>query len=300
VSASFRVAQLSDLHFNANPRCLRPSGVHAFLSRHAPATVRAIQTEFSALPAGDIDILVASGDVATSGDFADLALAQEFLEGLGRLASVSKVVAIPGNHDRYRWSNMNFFEPGSTTFEAFFPEHEPFSATLLADLEREGSRMVVVGLDLSLNPSDSSIPYVFWQRLGCGAAYSTPLAQALAITNAVRVDGGPNPYVVWVCHFPPDARSTLALLEQDQLRQATQAASVNLVLFGHTHENGIVNMGARTVKGRVCSTTTEHSQDQRKREKRSYALIDIEVDSTGSGKENFEHYHWNDRAHQFL
>jgi predicted phosphohydrolase len=300
LSARFRLAHISDLHFNANPRNPRGGGIHFFLSRHDPATVRELLNLLGQLPSGDIDIVVVSGDVATSGDLADIQLGANFIKDVASLSSVSKVVAIPGNHDRYQASGQKFFYPGCTLFEHQFPYHQPFSSTLLADLRRRGSRMVVVGVDLALNPSDSSIQFNRLDRLGCGAAYKIALDAAERLTKGVRTDGGLPPFVVWTCHFPPWARQRmLRLLNEQALVDAVTRANVDLVLFGHTHEKAILTLGSNSMQGLISATTTEFSRTRRRRESRAFGILDVDVNSNGTGSVNITLYNWNDHTFTF-
>lgn len=292
MSARFRLAHLSDLHFNANPRRVT-SGLHAFLSWHDSAAVREAKAQLQALPAGDIDVLVVSGDLATSGDAADLALAEQFVRDLEALDSVTKVIVIPGNHDRYQSSGVAFYAPGNRAFENHFRDHRAFSATLLADVRRADCRLVAIGLDLCLNPADNSIRFQAHDQPGCGAAYDGVLKRATAFTSAVRTDGEPAPYVVWVCHFPPRSRHTLRLIDERVFLDEARLAGPNLVLFGHTHANSFANMGVHTVMGLVGASTTEFSKDPVKREKRAFSVLDVDVQPTGTGLVQVAHYHWD-------
>lgn len=294
MTESFRLVHLSDLHFNANPRSPRGSGTHLFVSRHDPRAVQAVHGQLANAAPSSIDAVVISGDVASSGDSSDLKLGRAFVDGLSQLSSVRRVLVIPGNHDRYQDNGLSFFAPGNPEFERHFPQHRAFDVNLLADISRPGGRLVLIGIDLCLNPLDPTIRFTTLQQPGCGAAYASVLGRAERLTSFVRSQGPA--YVVWVCHFPPDAqRSTLQLINDVSLVRSAQAVDINLALFGHTHSNGVVNMRHANRRGMVLATTTEHALTAKKREERSFAVLDIEVDSSGSGRVDQRHYFWDER-----
>jgi 3',5'-cyclic AMP phosphodiesterase CpdA len=272
----FRILHASDLHFAAVPHQIGiPDLLHAWRgnlpgSWAATSSQGSIQVDafaaFAHANRAALDLLVLSGDLATTGGLRNLRAAQAFLEspvvagyldrrnrptlqGLGK-----PIVLIPGNHDRFR----RFHFPGGQHFDAVFSAHWSAGqgAQELWVRQRGGETLVLLGVDLSLRKHDlGSHPLGF---LGRGRAYRNRLARLSSLTQQAR-SRYPGCVVVWIIHFEPEAQNPLlGLLDERYLGAALQQTPADAILCGHTHESNSTKMFAG-VPVFVCGTTTQHA-----------------------------------------
>lgn len=242
--AFFRLLHGSDLHMNARSgaeRWLSP------LSSHDVAAAEAFARAAWRLGgAGDVDravvdAILLSGDLATSGDSADLALAHSYVadvatdrwlsaKGTPTLQGARLPIGLlPGNHDRFK----DLLLPGNHAFdEVFRPwwrDDDKDGVAELLVLDKGGRRLVLLGLDLSLRSISDGLIY-----MGQGAAYADVIDAAVAATAWHKAQH-PAAAVIWVSHFPPEAPVTLLLVDDKRLIAGAQRAKIPLLLCGHTH-----------------------------------------------------------------
>ena len=197
------------------------------------------------------DMILISGDLATTGTNADLQVAREFTNSKSvnaYLNSGSKpslqgcsrpIFAMPGNHDRYR---DNKGRPGSVHFDLVFPEiwgsdHRNFNQTVLAK-GILGDRLALVAVDFCLRTAnDASAPRHF-NRLGQGKAYEDLVDELMNRTSVLR-SKYENLIVAWIMHFPPVAlpQRSLELQERERVQNAAIDAGIPVILAGHIHES---------------------------------------------------------------
>jgi 3',5'-cyclic AMP phosphodiesterase CpdA len=218
------------------------------------------------------DVIVLTGDLATTGDSGDLRAAHRFviapavngyLSGANRptlQAAGKPVVLLPGNHDRFR----AFHLPGGTAFDAAFGAswHARQSAQILWVKQREMATLVLIGVDFSLRRSDVGGPFQGFPLLGFlgqGRAYPRRIQALQQATQTARTQY-PGCTVLWVLHFEPDAANgNLALLDDQNLAAALrQDEGIAAILCGHTHVSNPVKVFAGTPVY-VCGTTTQHA-----------------------------------------
>lgn len=266
---AFRIVQLSDLHLSrypSNESFLEATRAEWFLRTFVGCNNPIYPTSYSPDRAikllrqldreqKHIDAIVISGDLATTGNAADLQVALDYLEGtpqwgwgifhrrLPALLDMAKVALLPGNHDRF---NGLLLRPGSTEFEnKFGPD---WSAGQAIVVERMGSGVRAISLtkhdttiwicsaDFTLRRYGDSKGKAGW--LGQGRVYEDTLKILETATTKYR-DAMPPAAVIWFVHFPPEfpgSSSVLGLLDDDELIAAAARNGVQLICAGHTHQ----------------------------------------------------------------
>lgn len=247
--ATFSFIHLSDPHIgepcNRSPITDFGSGErHTIFGTHdsvqAKGVVRLVR---SLVQAEDVSGVVVTGDLAATGEPDDLLAAREFLVGnprdprqrsLKAAAQGRPLMLLPGNHDRYR---LRIGVPGGSDFDRRFRREWRVrrSAQLLGVFRRGDSGVALIAADFSLGRKD-------WTRgasaLGQGSVGFRALRSLTELTRAVRMMDG-NVGVIWCVHFAPcfeGIASSLALEGDDRLLRAAEAARVDVILCGHTHE----------------------------------------------------------------
>jgi Icc-related predicted phosphoesterase len=218
---------------------------------------------FIVLRSGDASLIIASGDLATSGQSEDLGIAHDFFEGPPRsdqmffvtsknTATIARanlpVLLIPGNHDRFKdaWGG-----PGGTKFDQVFqsrwPNH-PVARIRRRVLEDSstGSKLGFVGADLCLRTDADARPPFWKNRFGQGKAHKEVISAMRTETRALR-DSYPGAGVAWVIHFPPcatdDENPLLELLDRAAVLDAARDENIGLILAGHIHAPALVQDG---------------------------------------------------------
>ena len=229
------------------------------MSSYDPIYLRALSRALSGrsrFTRGGYDGIVATGDLATTGDARDLAVARAFFDGVpmpgfaGSLADrphkfdPEKLAILPGNHDRYAGT---WLTPTSTQFESgshFTPDwtlrppgsHSDDRAHVNTAFfpVREGVRLAVVSADFSYR-GFPAFPAGVWRYLGSGVALSSTLAEMSTATKLLVEDGVA---VIWAMHYPPSIQEGdkfLRIENPDDIARSAVRAGVNLILCGHTH-----------------------------------------------------------------
>lgn len=225
MSASFRLAHLTDVHLGPLPRPrpaeLASKRVTGFLSwqlrrrrAHRPevlaATLRSLQ---AARP----DHWVVTGDLANISLPGEFAAAARWLEQLG---PAERVTVVPGNHDAYV----------AGAAEAHWPSWSPWMAGAAAPADFPFLRRVG---PLALLGLSSAVPRPWGDAGGeLGPAQLARLARALAVA---RREGLARVVLV---HHPPVAGwspARKALRDAAALRAVLAAEGAELVLAGHDH-----------------------------------------------------------------
>lgn len=263
----FRLLHISDLHIGETPQQLGflpfVKAGFALSSYTGMASVSSHDEnilEGLALLAwnerNNLDAIVITGDLATTGVRADLEAADRFLYephsssdphlAVGDYPTLNNpaplnIYLIPGNHDRYEGK---FHTPAGTVFDDIFgpggrgvwPGGQ--AAHALDVLRKGGAALGIIGADFSLRTAmhiKSANPGLY---LGAGRAHRDVTDELIRLTNVMR-QAEPDIEVVWLAHFPPrfpNLDPCLPLLAEDRLVQAAFRAQVNYLLTGHTHE----------------------------------------------------------------
>jgi hypothetical protein len=234
-----------------------------------------------------LDLIVLTGDIATTGDPADQLLARQLVlsppepgrgyvsvAGTPTLAAAGKpIVLLPGNHDRYG----EHCQPGARTFDATFGTH--WSAGQGAQLlwpatmaEVPAAPVVMIGADFTLRPGARTLwPIV--GRFGFGQAYPEVVEQLMELTREVSAMAPGTP-ILWSIHFDPGKPVSyfLRLLDAEHLSDVVPEAlglGVEAMLCGHTHASTLPGDPAGFPKAffgmpvLVCGTTTQSHSAKR-------------------------------------
>ncbi len=217
---------------------------------------------FIVLQSGNASLIIASGDLATSGRYEDLGVAYNFFEGSPRsnemffvtsnatptiVQATLPVLLIPGNHDRFKdsWGTA-----GGTTFDEIFRSHWPNPVSRIRRRVLEdpssGSKLGFVGADLCLWTNDDARPPSAINRFGQGKAHKQVVSAMRTETQALR-ESYPGVGVAWVIHFPPCATDgenpLLELLDRVAVLDAARDENIRLILAGHIHAPALVQDG---------------------------------------------------------
>jgi len=203
-----RFLQLTDTHFGlpANSTGSRTFAALAAnvvagriataMATHDEAVVAALRV-FVELESPELDAVLCSGDLATTGDERDLALAAAFLSDL--IPESVPCFVLPGNHDRF--GGPPLYPPGGTAFDTFVvgPRLRPLASPFGFGHQRKG-KCILSGLDLTLlTPAGG--PLQFLRASGLGKARREildPFARSLERIATT----GKTTHVVVVTHYP--------------------------------------------------------------------------------------------------
>jgi hypothetical protein len=180
--APIRILHASDLHIAQTPSLISP------LDKISPGTFveavtrRTLASSFdpSVLGrftsfahnkmGGQIDAILLTGDIATTGLPYDLEVARRFIEGpphphvpalntcmeptLAGLAT--PVWLLPGNHDRYLRTKLLDYSPGGTHFDYVFSAHWKGNVQLFPVIPHSGIYAAIIAADFNLKSKKDS------------------------------------------------------------------------------------------------------------------------------------------------
>lgn len=295
----FRLIHISDLHlsvregwFNALSRkgnrlgwALRNlyKGKNIFYpSSFDSSLIQAVTSHLQKI-SDEIDALIISGDLATTGRDDDLNVAINSLNGqfpsswgafprqAGILSMDFPTIIIPGNHDRYK---VTTGLPGNYRFESIFGKYwdagqgissSEFGGNYVRStvLRKGQETLIICCADFTLyGESDADVSA--FSYLGQGVVHSDRLGELQSETQALI---GNSDYsdaaVIWVVHFPPYFKGLdpkLVLRLDERLINAAKAEGVTCILAGHTHNQRCYSVdGVRIYcAGTVCSVDLEY------------------------------------------
>lgn len=271
---------------------------------------------FSSGDGPKFDAILLTGDMATTGEMADLREAYQFVDSppyagtflnavgkptLGFAKPYNLINLLPGNHDRYR-SGFSLYLPGGTNFDAVFcpgaaigkPYWCQEQGFAFAGGPRARNASVLIWtIDLSLRGKDrGKRHYGLPGWLGQGrvlreilyGAKGTPTAPTPAslVRQTVSwrqhaIGQGLTPVVLWAMHFDPfSTDGLLQLLDSKLLIHATNQASVSAILCGHTHESKVKPLTSTTTVF-ACGTTAATFEPHNE-----FQVLEIDVPDNGS------------------
>ncbi|MDX6497270.1 MAG: Calcineurin-like phosphoesterase [Blastocatellia bacterium] len=260
---SIRILHASDLHI-ANIANLK-SPIDHLSARSIWGTIRhrnvatsydpSILKAFSDFVAAShpLDAILLTGDIATTGEYADLVRAHRFIGGRFSTAwfsgypgifpdpELSRTLApiwlIPGNHDRLTKTG-NAFNPGGHLFHKVFNDYWTGDVRSYPVIEKDSFAVAVIGADFSLRRSrDCRCPFL--NKYAQGKVYDDVLKQLVLQTNSVRSTWLDELVVLWGIHFPPnydDISRSMRLVDEESLISAANECGVDAILSGHTHK----------------------------------------------------------------
>lgn len=350
--ATFRLGHISDLHFSQTSDRLNPVD--------GPDTNSSLTVSIAALAAlmngkgfrypstfkidvalgllngisesfRDLDALVVTGDLATTGSDEDLIVAKNYFMGsvppewnpVGEVPSLQdelgpQVICLPGNHDRYEGTAH---KPSYGAFERHFGldwdtvnNGKTYSIAgadsrvKVAVPTKGDSALVMVLADLSLQDYWSSEGATGW--LGQGKALPQVVRDMQRSTRvavaAAKREGIKNVAPVWAVHFPPhfpDLTKKLKLLDPDELVDGARNCGVDILIAGHTHRMAAYSIvspqvgnsrGGPTVY--CCGATTGISWHGR----HTFSVLDIEVAGDKISHIRTRIYEWDKTKRLFV
>lgn len=272
--ATFRILHVSDLHLAQIARTInfidtRSVRQHAVLAykrlrgssttlryrrptSHDPAAVYNLAAHLYQNP--DVDLILITGDIATTGDLSDQQTAHELLTAQPEhrwtsahqrptlRGAMAPVAILPGNHDRYTRIQFPFGTAGAA-FDAVFREYWPAGqdAFEIGVLRKEGEWLGIVGADFTLRKGDATDALA---QTGEGEVYQDILANLRSRTREMRdqieTRTGARVAIIWAVHFAPafkGCKPLLGLRNEDALLTAAKEEQVFHILCGHTHES---------------------------------------------------------------
>ncbi len=262
-----RILHVSDFHFCVEPRrenlylrLRRPKSrtISHFLSENTrisfwrpesydPDLADALAM-FCAENVDEIDLVLVTGDLATTGLANDLGVAKSFVEApvtSGYLAANGTasihhedlpVFVMPGNHDRYRGDSA---EPGSNTFDLSFAktDENSYRSTDSIVLEAgDGDLLGIISCDHCLGVAgDADIPVALC-KYGQGRVYESRLLQLERETENMRRKHK-RINILWVSHFPlfDGVPFGLKLKYKENLLALAEKMGIEIILSGHVH-----------------------------------------------------------------
>jgi len=282
------------------------------------------------------DVIVATGDISTDGTEKSLRIAKEFFDSPrvyedGRhvawgLAAPKHSVILPGNHDRYGDTFLAYESAQNRELEKVFEIEDkyPYVVGYRRPEENENPAdptllFYVFDSTLTGEPAESKSP---WRRISRGIIRTEECDWLEKTTQTLRsegevpnLNGEPlrfdfnNSIRIALLHHHPvlkqgqglfqllDQRSWSVMEQADSFINACFNAEIDLVLFGHEHENynekeqreiGTVgNKRVHTIRFVCCPSTMEYSCDQN-----GFYTIDFNADEYVMTL-----YQWNSTAY---
>lgn len=292
----FQILHGSDLHYSRDPLHIGVldsvadpaawnKGRPGWVSSHDPDVSEAFAI-WAHTCSSRFDVIILTGDIATSGEGDDLQAAHRFvaspaffrykdlndqptLQGSGK-----RVLVLPGNHDRY--DSRFGAKPGNTAFDRTFAAgwHCGQSVQELWNEPKGDERLAILGADFSLASGER--PRLPRTYEGCGRVYQDRLDSLCDLTASVR-HAKPGCGVIWAVHFDPEAAPVwLELIDSKKLLDAARAQAVGAILCGHTHAS---RNGSASPPIYVCGTTTQLVAPDKNR----FQIVTIDVDSKNGG-----------------
>jgi DNA repair exonuclease SbcCD nuclease subunit len=202
-----------------------------------------------------LDVIVCTGDLATTGGPADLESAKHFLfkdlrwprvpaEDHNRLAllhSGKSFLIMPGNHDRYGDKG----KPGNRNFDLYFANY--WATRGKPDIEhkvvaKDNEALAIISTDFCLKSESDAHGTPRWlARLGQGRCFPYLLDALLKHTGELKANllgRFKGVTIVWAVHFPVTGNVTryLKLIDAQLLQSAASKSGVQLLLTGHIHK----------------------------------------------------------------
>jgi 3',5'-cyclic AMP phosphodiesterase CpdA len=328
---NWRIAHVSDLHFCVTPRRanlwklikLRIREANGEVSRIDSTVAPAVWLPDSHCPEiaeflarkifrirNQIDLLLISGDIATTGLPEDLRIGLRYVSnrpanqyfGADWHATVRSgtfpILLMPGNHDRFRSTNG---ESGSRTFDLIFDEYwgrnDPNISTTILN-RPDKAPLAIIAADLTLRADSDADAPTRWMRYGQGYAYEDIVEKMVRKTNELR-ERFSGIGVIWAVHFPPSKEcggfcGYLQLRYHNRIIEAAHSSNIKTILAGHVHERKTIRLGELDIicAGSGCVFGEEHGN----------WLHEMEIDVAGgiATLSRKIDYQWVDRMGDFI
>jgi predicted phosphodiesterase len=240
-----------------------------------PTVLRAFVDFISRTP--DIDALLFTGDLATTGDFDDLAMAFRFFKDhdsapwlYGPVKAFSDpclagielpVWLLPGNHDRFSKSGPGVFVPGGKEFHNVFSDYWNDDVKVYPKLTTKSglTSIVIVAADFSLRSADDCGSWL--NRYGGGKVYQDILDKLELETRLLTDAEHPGLTVFWAIHFPPaypKLSRPMRLIDCEAVLSAASRCGVRAIMSGHTHVPRRYTTTGTNIEVFCAGTATEY------------------------------------------
>jgi Icc-related predicted phosphoesterase len=290
----FRLIHISDLHIGAVPNRLgamdrmekgEQPNLFASHDLHASRLVALkirdlLSTRLS--QRHPIDLLLISGDVATSADPEDLDQARDYIDNVLKLGHIESatlassrtahnalnIFAMPGNHDRMTSLGKFGMQTYEEKFEDYWPDEDGYTRSFSARVIKKtisgtASHLAIIGGDLSYGVEQNRGLTSGAANLGKGQFVQRFHGPALRdLTEMLRREYE-NCCVIWAVHFPPSGlvRDHYRLDYWNELMKLARDIEIPLILSGHIHENKTFSECAPPhvwVSGSACQYKERH------------------------------------------
>jgi 3',5'-cyclic AMP phosphodiesterase CpdA len=264
---AFRLLHISDPHFSIQPNQqhwykIKDQTPWVSLSRFYNGQLKNFPTGYSAEVAeiaakvifsmrDQFDMLVLTGDIATTGQLECLDTAREFTHSTAKTHWLNaadnptlqgawlgkQFILMPGNHDRYQDKHGM---PGGTKFDEVYRDEwpKPHKFVNHRGVTKDGERLACIAADFCLRKESDAGRVYKVNRWGRGKVYKDAVKRLVARTKLVRTKYDPIA-VVWLIHFPPtnDPSTFERLNDADLVTVAAKENGIPLILSGHLHRN---------------------------------------------------------------
>lgn len=322
--STINILHISDLHISKYPFLKQlnrrsPATYYdavrkgTYAATHSTGKLRALVSLVHRLR-DQIDAVVITGDIATTGLDYDLALAHAFVDGppdahdsrtSHRFPTLSgagiPIFLLPGNHDRYKLRLKRFgYKPGGRLFHQLFYKHWQ-NDVRLSSIVKSNLVVGIVAADFSLRSwRDAEGPNYLVNQYSQGRVYPDILRMCIQETKAFRArhERLHNPFIIWASHFPaiPGQEETyMKLQNRDDFIVAAEQNRVSLLLSGHTHDPFQFISPRYGFQAFGTGSATQHDSP----EGNYCELITIETLSTGHSVRTV-HYQFENTVSRFV
>jgi 3',5'-cyclic AMP phosphodiesterase CpdA len=230
-----------------------------------------------------VDGIIITGDLATTGMHADLNVARSFLSDPAIVAysaqsrsptlnsSELPIYLVAGNHDRYA---NNGATPNSRNFDLLFDEYlrnfDGFVGHWV--VKKDSQSIAFISADFSLRTRGDATAHI--NAYGQGRVYSDTLKNLTDRSFALKAKF-PGVAIFWLIHFAPfDCGPRLELIGWDQIAASASALGVTATLCGHTHKPFRVQLSDHSI---FCAGSAGCADS----EDNSFVhILDIQIDKT--------------------
>ena len=328
---TWRIAHVSDCHFCATPR---RANLWKFVKRRireangeatklSPDTIPTVWLPESHCPEvaeflarkifllrDQIDLLVITGDIATTGLTEDLKIGHAYSTNQPKEAYFDvdgnatvwsgrfPILLMPGNHDRYK---NNDGEPNCRTFDLLFTGHwgpkDPNIATII--LKRPQSvTLAIIAADFTLRTDADASPPRRWMRYGQGYAYDDVVERLILKTSELR-DRFSDIGIIWAIHFPPTKECSgfcgyLELRYHNRVIGAAYKSKISIILAGHIHDRKLIRLGGLDIVCAGSACVFEEKQGN------WLHLMEIEIKNGAAQLIQKTDYQWSDADGDFV
>jgi UDP-2,3-diacylglucosamine pyrophosphatase LpxH len=312
-----RILHASDLHIAQAPSLISPidkispgTFVEAvtkrtFASSFDPAVLERFTSFVYNKMGGQIDAVLLTGDIATTGLPHDLEVARRFIEGPPHprvpalntrmeptLAGLGMPVwLLPGNHDRYIRTKLLDYSPGGTRFDYVFGAYWKGHVQAFPLISHADIHAAIIAADFNLKSKKDST--VMFGKYAQGRAYTATLDHLEQATTSIKNNHAQQRTealaIVWALHFPPKypgISRAMQLINSRELIDRANQCGVHALLAGHTHQPVAYRTPDMRFDVFCAGTTSQHHAPHGNH----FQIINISLDAQGKILISSENY----------